>query len=221
VKELLIIGAGGFGREVAWLVDRINQRCPTWNQVGFLDDTPDLYGKLVNAHPVVGKCADYVKYPDAYLSVCVADANARKRLITILCSVGAPRFATLIDPSSLYSDSALIGEGCIICAHTILTVNISIKSHCIINLDCTIGHDVSIDDYVTLYPSVNISGYVNIGSCTEIGTGTQIIQHKSIGEQTIIGAGSVVVKDIPSHCTAVGCPAKPIKHNTGNRYVKD
>ena len=121
------------------------------------------------------------------------------------------KFATLIDPSVEKSDYVTIGEGTIICAHTIITVNIEIGNHVIINLDCTVGHDDIIQDFVTLYPSVNVSGNVNIGHGSELGTGMQIIQGKKIGEYSIVGAGAVVVKDIPDRCTAVGSPAKPIK----------
>lgn len=66
---------------------------------------------------------------------------------------------------------------------------------------------------MTLYPSVNVSGNVHIGECCEIGIGSNIIQGKKIGTEIIVGAGSVVIKDIPSQCTAVGVPAKPIKIN--------
>ena len=120
-------------------------------------------------------------------------------------------FATLIDPLAIISDRVQIGVGCIVCAGSILTVDITIGNHVIINLDCTLGHDVIIGDYVTVYPSVNISGNVEIGGEAELGTGTQIIQGKQIGKQSIIGAGAVVVKDIPEKCTAVGSPAKPIR----------
>lgn len=81
----------------------------------------------------------------------------------------------------------------------------------IINLDCTLGHNDVIGDFVTIYPSVNGSGNVSVGECCELGTGMQIIQGKSIGDYSIVGAGAVVVKNIPSKCTAVGSPAKPIK----------
>ena len=114
------------------------------------------------------------------------------------------------EEATLY-ELVTIGEGTIICAHTIITVNISIGEHVIINLDCTIGHDAIIEDYVTLYPSVNVSGFTHIGHAAELGVGMQIIQRKSIGDYSIVGAGAVVVKDIPAKCTAVGIPAKPIK----------
>ena len=72
--------------------------------------------------------------------------------------------------------------------------------------------DAVLQDYVTLYPSVNISGNTNIGHAVEMGTGVQIIQGKTIGDYSIVGAGAVIVRDIPEGCTAVGCPAKPIKY---------
>ena len=79
------------------------------------------------------------------------------------------------------------------------------------NLDCTIGHDAIINDYSTILPSVNVSGAVTIGECVSVGTGSAIIQGLSIGDNTVIGAGSVVVKDIPENTVAVGVPAKVIK----------
>ncbi|MWK60345.1 transferase, partial [Pseudomonas otitidis] len=94
---------------------------------------------------------------------------------------------------------------------TIITVDIKIGNHVIINLDCTLGHDDIIHDYVTIYPSVNVSGNVEVGECSELGTGMQIIQGKIIGNETIVGAGAVVIRDIPDKCTAVGNPAKVIK----------
>ena len=109
------------------------------------------------------------------------------------------------------SNCVKIGEGSIVCAGTILTVNIYIGNHVIINLDCTVGHDANLKDFVTLYPSCNISGLVQIEECTEIGTGSQVIQGKNIGGNSIIGAGSVVIKDLGNNITAVGTPCAPIK----------
>ena len=63
---------------------------------------------------------------------------------------------------------------------------------------------------------MNVSGNVLVERCVELGTGTQIIQGRIIGEQTIVGAGAVVIKDLPSECTAVGSPAKVIKYHTNS-----
>lgn len=72
-------------------------------------------------------------------------------------------------------------------------------------------NDDIIHDYVTIYPNVNVSGNVEVGECSELGTGMQIIQGKNIGKESIIGAGAVVIRDIPDKCTAVGSPARVIK----------
>ncbi len=212
MKKLLIIGASGFGREVAWLVERINKKVSEWNLLGFLDDNEEIQGKTINGYKVLGKCESVTKYQDAYIVCAVGASRIREKIIDKIKGLTPNiQFATLIDPSVEKSDLVTIGEGSIICAHTILTVNIEIGQHVIINLDCTVGHDAVLNDFVTLYPSVNISGITNIGKASELGTGTQIIQGKRVGDYSIVGAGAVIVKDIPEKCTAVGSPAKPIK----------
>lgn len=212
MDDLIIVGASGFGREVAWAVERINKVEPTWRLLGFMDDSDDLQGTEINGYKVLGKIADLGNYPLAYFVVAVGSSKVREQIVSNMKAENPDiKFGTVIDPSVEKSDLVTIGEGTIICAHTIITVNIEIGSHVIINLDCTIGHDAVVQDFVTLYPSVNVSGITNIGRAVELGTGMQIIQGKKVGDYSIIGAGAVVVKDIPEKCTAVGSPAKPIK----------
>lgn len=212
MKDLIIFGASGFGREVAWAVERMNAVTPTWNLLGFMDDDDNIQGSEINGYKVIGKTGDVKEYPDAYFVCAVGASRVREKIINNMKSINpAIKFGTVIDPSVEMSDLVTIGEGSIICAHTIITVNISIGNHVIINLDCTIGHDAILQDFVTLYPSVNVSGNTNIGHAVELGTGMQIIQGKTVGDYSIVGAGAVVVKDIPEKCTAVGSPAKPIK----------
>lgn len=212
MKDLIIIGASGFGKEVAWLVERINENTPTWNILGFLDDNPDIKGKFINGFEVVGTTNDINKFDSAYFICAIGTSTVRKSIVNKIKKANPTiKFATLIDPSVIMSDLVKIGEGSIICAHTIATVNITIGEHVIVNLDCTIGHSAILGDYDTLYPSVNVSGDVHCGNCVELGTGVQIIQGKAIGNNTIVGAGAVVIKDLLPNCTAVGMPAKPIK----------
>ena len=212
MKDLIIFGASGFGREVAWAVERLNKVTPTWNLLGFMDDADDIQGTEINGYKVLGKTADVSNYPDAYYVVAVGASRTREKIVSNMKTVNPSiKFGTVIDPSVEMSDLVTIGEGTIICAHTIITVNIEIGSHVIINLDCTVGHDAVLQDFVTLYPSVNVSGITNIGHAVELGTGMQIIQGKTVGDYSIVGAGAVVVKDIPAKCTAVGSPAKPMK----------
>lgn len=213
MKNLIIFGASGFGREVAWLVERINRVSPTWNLLGFMDDDETIIGSDVNGYHVLGKSEDAVDYRDSYFVCAIGSSKTREKIVNRLKVINPDiLFGTVIDPSVEMSDYVSIGEGSIICAHSIITVNISLGSHVIINLDCTIGHDAIIEDFVTLYPSVNVSGITHIGHAVELGTGMQVIQGKKVGDYSIVGAGAVVVQDIPQKCTAVGIPAKPIKN---------
>lgn len=210
MKDLVIIGAGGFGREVAWLVEDINENHDEWNLLGFIDENEKLHGSLINGYRVLGGL-EYLKNNEIFYVCAIGNSKIRKAMVQ-KCENLNLKAATLIHSSVIKSEKYLeLGEGCIICAANVLTVNIKVGKHVILNLDCTIGHDVVLKDYVTVYPSVNISGNCEINECVELGTGTQIIQGKIIGENTIIGAGSVVVKDIDENRTAVGIPAKIIK----------
>lgn len=212
LKRLIIIGASGFGREVAWLVERINDKEKTWQLMGFLDDNPDIQGKAVNEYKVLGTTDDVNKYPDAYYVCAVGASKTREKIIgRVLQILPKAQFATLIDPSAEYSNFVSFGKGSIICAHTIITVNVEIGEHVIINLDCTVGHDAVIKDFATLYPSVNVSGASEVGRGAELGTGTQIIQCKRIEDYTIVGAGATIIRDIEDSGVYVGVPAKKIK----------
>ena len=209
MKDLIIIGASGFGREVAWAVERINKVDPTWNLLGFIDDDENIQGKEINGYKVLGTTTNVAEFPDAFFVCAVGASKTRKKIIDRIKTIQPEiKFGTIIDPSVEMSEYVSIGEGTIICAHTIITVNITIGEHVIINLDCTIGHDAVLKDFVTLYPSVNVSGCGTVGYCCELGTGMQMIQGKSVADYTIVGAGAVVVRDIETPGTYVGVPAR-------------
>ncbi len=209
MKKLYVIGAGGFGRETAWLAQRINEKSLEWDICGFIDDDPRVQNKEIDGYPVLGGC-DYLGdlEEEFWVVAAIGNSKVRKRVIDKISAIKNIRYATLIDPAVIRSDLVEIGEGCIICAGTILTVDIRIGRHTIINLDCTIGHDAVLGDFTTLYPGVHVSGAVETEGESEFGTGAQIIQGIHIHKETIIGAGSVVIRDITEPGTYVGVPAR-------------
>ncbi|WHX40388.1 acetyltransferase [Mesobacillus sp. AQ2] len=210
MKDIVIIGAGGFGREVAWLIEELNRLNREWNILGFVDDNEEIQGHEVNGYKVIGDI-EWLKTKEINVVCAIGDPITKKKTIERLME-SRNSYPILIHPSVIYSDSVSFGEGSIICASNIITTDIRIGKHVIVNLDCTIGHDANFGDYTTVLPGVNISGFVVTGECVSIGTGSAVIQGVSIGEKTIVGAGAVVVKDLPANCTAVGSPAKVIKY---------
>jgi len=211
LKDIVIIGAGGFAREVAWLIEEINAKEHEWNLLGYIDENKKNHNKVLNGTKILGDFEWLQNRADTYAVCAVGNTESKMRLVKKAEDLGV-KFPILVHPSVMNSKYNEIGEGSIICAGNILTTNIRIGKHVIVNLDCTIGHDTIIDDYCTILPSVNVSGSVNLKQGCDIGTGTAIIQGVTINEWTIVGAGAVVTKDLPSYCTAVGMPAKPIKY---------
>ena len=213
MKDIIIIGAGGFGREVKGLIDAINKVKPTYNFKGFYDDGV-LKGTLVNGFKVLGSISDLSGLTSLIQVAVAIGIPDTKRNIVELLKNSLLEYPVLIHPSVIANgDFVSIGKGSIICAGTIFTCNIEIQDFVILNLMCTVGHDTIIKNYTSIMPSVNISGEVIIQESVYVGTGAKIINQLEIGENTIVGAGAVVSKSLPSNCTAVGIPAKIIKQN--------
>lgn len=210
MKNLYIIGAGGLGREIAWMVERINKFRPQWQIKGFIVDDSSIIGTTINGYPVLGDTSFLSDVKKGYVICAIGKANVRKIVIERITNPML-KYATLIDPSAIIADSASIGEGSIISMNTIITTNTIVCSHVLVNYGTTVGHDTTIHDYTTLYPGCNISGNVEIGSVTEIGTGSQIIQGKTVASNIIVGAGSVVINDITEKGTYVGVPVRKVK----------
>ena len=216
-KQIAVYGASGFGRELVWLV----HDCNTYYVVCFIDDDITKHGSILNGIPVLGLEQARKKFPNAKVVGGVGVPKTRETLIEKAARVGFD-FETIIHPRVEHSQWVKIGTGSVICAGNILTTNIVLGEHVQINLDCTIGHDVIMDDYTTLAPGVHVSGWVHLGRRVYVGTGAVIINGTDqspvvIGDDAIIGAGSVVTRGIPPGLTVAGVPAKPLKKETGKK----
>ena len=210
MKDLVIIGAGGFGRETYALVEEINEANPTWNFIGFIADDSD--GPSPEGLEVIGN-VEYLKNmnPKPYAIIAIGSAAVRERIADECSAAGVP-FATLIHPNATFKGSlCTIGEGSIICDGVSLAVNSHVGKHCIMNMRCGLGHDTVLGDYVSMMSDTITGGDTYIGKATYFGLRCTIINQINITENCIFGAGAVVVKDATVPGTYVGVPAKLIK----------
>ena len=208
MKDIYIIGASGFGREIAWLVEELDE----FNVIGFVDDNKEMQNTIINDIPIVGEISFLIeKKEETNVVIAIGNPTIRKKIYDQLKNNNNIKFPNIIAKDVRMSNTNNIGFGNIICTQSTLTVNIKLGNFNHVNLDCTVGHDVILHDFITVYPSVNISGNVEIGNYSELGTGTKIIQGKTITENVIVGAGSVVIKDISESGTYVGSPVRKVK----------
>ncbi|MEN1944506.1 acetyltransferase [Luteimonas sp. MJ293] len=206
-KRLMIFGAGGFGREMAWLARQCRE---DKIEVSFVVDRPEYLTGDVNEIPV-RLLDDCESTPDVCYVVALGDPAQRRKAVAA-CEARGLHPTILVHPRVEASDTVVLGIGSVVCAGSILTVNIEIGEHVQVNLSCTIGHDVRVGKFSTLSPGVHVSGNVRIGEGVFIGTGASIINgHPGaplvIGDGAVIAAGSCVIKPVEPGSMVAGVPA--------------
>ncbi|HBQ86634.1 MAG TPA: transferase [Syntrophomonas sp.] len=212
MKDIVIIGAGNFGKEVAQLITEINEDKKSWNLLGYIDETRAKQNTVINNHVVLGDFSWLEKnFSDRLWAVCAIGNPQDKFNLIKKASAYNINFANLIHPGVKTNKFIEFGSGCIICSNSFISVNTKIGNHVSINPGCGIGHDTVIGDYSSLYWNVTLSGNVCIREGCEIGSNAVVIPKRTVGRWSIIGAGAVVNQDLPDNCTAVGVPARPIK----------
>ncbi len=210
-QRIAIIGAGGFAREVKWLISDINRARHRFEFVGYVVSDLDKLGEHDSRNEVRGDLSWLREGADA-VAIGIGSPTAR---LSVAAEV-EHRFPHLAWPQLIHPGvqmdcaSASVGKGVIICAGTIGTVNLTIEDFAMVNLACTLGHESRLGRGSVLNPTVNVSGGVVIEDAVLIGTGAQILQYVRIGKGATLGAGAVATKDSPPEVTAVGIPAKPI-----------
>ena len=208
---LVIVGCGGQGREVHDVIDAINDVEPTWELLGYLDDKPDAMNvKLVESRGfrVLGGTDWHIAgNEEVQFVIGIGTGSVRRVIDRRLTSVGFG-CATLIHPAATLGYDVRVGAGTVICAGVRVTTNILLGRHVHLNNNTTVGHDCTLADYVTANPLVSISGGVSIGSESMLGTNSTVLQQLSIGDRSVVGAGSCVVRDVPDDTVVKGVPAK-------------
>lgn len=211
MRDLLVYGAGGFGREVAWLAADHNRGVDVWRVVGYVDDAKSGRGATIHDVPILHPDEARVCYPHAAVALAVGNPAIRAKLADEIHARGFPE-AMLVHPDTRIGPHVEIGDGAVICAGCTLTTDITIGRQVQINLHCTVGHDAVLGDFVTLAPGVHVSGNVHLERGVYVGTGASIINGREdqplvIGAGAVIGAQACVTKSVPPGQTWVGVPA--------------
>jgi sugar O-acyltransferase (sialic acid O-acetyltransferase NeuD family) len=212
-RELVVVGAGGFGRETVEAVRALIAAGRRWRLAGYLDDDPARHGTVIDGVPVLGGTDELGSMPDISVVVCTGRPDnyvSRPRIVEML---GLPeeRYATIIHPSASVSSTSRVGPGSVLLAQTVLTAGVTIGSHVAVMPHVTLTHDDLIGDFATLASGVRLGGNVHIGRCAYLGAGALVREERSIGPYALVGMGATVTRDVPPGEVWAGVPARYLR----------
>jgi sugar O-acyltransferase (sialic acid O-acetyltransferase NeuD family) len=208
-KKLIIIGAGGAGREAADIFFRLKMQSNlNIELIGYLDDNQNLLGREINSVKVIGSNA-WIPNEDEYFVCAIANRTIRKKIIDNF-QIKNANFINLIDPSSIISNSATIGIGNIIYPYTIISSNVNVGNYNIINMHSILGHDAKIGDNNIISSFCDVTGFAEIGNSTFLGSHVSVHPKIKIGSECQIGIGSIVITDVKDGKKVFGYPAKKL-----------
>lgn len=210
MKKLIVYGAAY--RDLVKLVAAINRTAPTWELIGFIDDTDDLQGKSFFGHPVLGTrelIPGLAKDEDVYFYNNVHGHWTKTRLIADLLDSHGCRIADLIHPS-IDMNYVEIGRGCYLPEGCLVGSNTRIGEFLAARIHSVISHDVTVEDYVFIGPGAVIGGHATLERGCLIGAGAIVMKMRTVGAGSVVGAGAVVTKDVPPETTVVGNPAREL-----------
>lgn len=213
MKDLVLVGAGGFGREVLDVIEAVNRFAgrPVWRIRGVVDDSPsevNLDRLERRGIAYLGSLDDGLKLagPSSY-TVGIGSPHVR-RAVALKCDDAGWEAATLVHPSVTTGFDVEIGHGSVLCAGARLTTNIRVGRHVHLNLNTTVGHDSQLGDYVSVNPLASISGDCNIEDGVLVGVAGVILNGVTVGEKATVGGSACVVRDVPPGTVVKGVPAR-------------
>lgn len=207
MKDLIIVGASGFGREILNLIEDINKVKPTWNVLGFIDDNLNALDGFDLKYRLLGKIQEWLPIGKEQYVLAVAAPKTKEKIVPILKEKGA-KFATIIPPTSYVGARTKIGEGVVMFGEVGISVDVTIGDFVFFNTLGGIGHDVVIGDYCTFGPKVCISGGTKIGKCVNVGALASTFPGVTVGDYATIGMNSAAIRKVKEGTTVIGVPAK-------------
>lgn len=211
MRDIVIFGCGGFGREILQIILDQNTENKRWRMRGFLVSPEFQAPDFVQGFPVASDIHHFGAPADLALAIGLGNPGTRRKVVEALRATGVQSFPTLVHPRAWLGANVALADGVVICAGAMLTTDIVLGEHSHVNIGATVGHDARVGDFSTISPGAHLSGRVTLRQGTEIGTGACINPGVTIGAGAVIGAAAAVLRDVPDGCTAVGVPARVIK----------
>lgn len=209
MKKILIIGAGGLGRE-AWNYLAQHPECGrSWQIAGFLDDNAGALEKFDYPVKVQGSISEYLPKDDELLVCALGSPEIKQQVCNKLLARGAA-FKTFVHHTALVGRNVILGRGCFLAAHVVITGDARLGDFVTLNCHSTCGHDVTVGDFTTLSSYCDLTGGVELGEKVFLGSHASIVPKRKIGDGAFIGAGSVVVTHLKPGKKVFGVPAKPL-----------
>jgi sugar O-acyltransferase (sialic acid O-acetyltransferase NeuD family) len=214
MKELYIVGAGGFSIEVLFLIERFYK--DQWKEIYIIDDDLNKVGTKIRDKIIISNLDDFInnnQFNDKIdIIVTINNPLIRKKIVEKINNQLKVSFPNLIDKSLIFDEEySKLGIGNIIMDYITITSNVVIGNFNIIGGRTGIGHDTIIGNFNTFSPRVSISGNVNIGDENTFGLNSAVLQNKSIGNNNNIWSYTMILKNVKDNCTYFGMPAKKYK----------
>ena len=209
MKRLLIIGAGGFGREIAVWASDVQARDQGFRVEGFLDANPSALDGFKTGLPILADPLDY-KPSDQDVFVCAIGDPVQKLKICRSMKERGALFLTLLHPTAVVGPRCQIGEGCVVCPGAILTTDIELGAFVTLNILSCIGHDVVVGQGCILNPHAGVMGRARLGEGVFLGSHAVVLPGAKVGDYARVGAGSVVLNKAAARTTVMGVPARKV-----------
>lgn len=208
MKDIIIVGAGGFGRELLQWVEDINSVKKRWSIKGFIDDNLAALDDYECDYKIIGKIEKWRPNENETFACAIADPQIKEKVVNDLKEKGA-KFETIIHPTALIGKHISIGEGFVAYPNSLITTNAKVGDFVTL-LMSAIGHDVKVDDYSTISSFCDITGGVSIGKRVFLGSHATIVPGRKVGNDAYIAAGSVVMSNVKEGKRVMGNPAKKL-----------